>query len=76
VLSGLGFNLLANPLLISLLGSAGAGLATFLTELLVALGSFRALRRAGCQPSLSWRALLGGALLFVLCALLSSTASA
>ena len=76
VLSGLGFNLLANPPLISRMGSAGAGLATFLTELLVALACYRCLARAGCRPTLRWGALASGPLLFLLAALLSSALGA
>ncbi len=62
--SGLALNLAANAVLVPMMGIEGAGIATLLTELLVALLAARALERAGARSS--WRAWgwIGGPLLF------------
>lgn len=51
--SGLAVNLVGNALLVPRLGIEGAAIATFVTELAVALGAARALARRGVRP---WRA--------------------
>ncbi|MEM7310012.1 MAG: lipopolysaccharide biosynthesis protein [Planctomycetota bacterium] len=48
--AGLAFNLAGNAVLVPLRGAEGAAIATFGTELLVALGALAALVRAGQRP--------------------------
>jgi len=65
-LAALGVNLLANSLLVPRFASAGAGMATALTEAAVVAGALIALRRRGAHGMLAERPLLwaGAALCF------------
>jgi PST family polysaccharide transporter len=59
--AALGVNLLANALLVPRMASAGAGLATALTEAAVVAGGLWALRRAGAHGMLAARPLVWAA---------------
>lgn len=71
---GLATNLVANTFLVPSLGIEGAGIATFLTEAVVALSAAIALARAGVNAFRGVQALgwLGGPALFALGAAVSS----
>lgn len=68
--TGLGTNLVANTFLVPARGIEGAGIATFLTEAVVALSAAIALARIGASPLQGPRAWgwLGGPVLFALAA--------
>jgi PST family polysaccharide transporter len=72
--TGLATNLVANTFLVPARGIEGAGIATFLTEAVVALSAGFVLARIGASPVIRRRALgwLGGPVAFALAAWISS----